>query len=129
MRTKCIIFGEALRIKVKNFKQNLAENYSKSIIIAIRACKFSKNFRESMVADCVNHSFFSNMLKTRGQTLASVFLKILIIAKSKQKCKEMIESLCRVTILGVIYCNFATKLTSYNRKMLIHSTQWRGNNF
>ena len=27
MRTKCIIFGETLKIKVKKFKQNLPENY------------------------------------------------------------------------------------------------------
>ena len=30
VRTKCIIFGEKLKIKVKKFKQNLPENYSKS---------------------------------------------------------------------------------------------------
>ena len=42
VRTKCIIFGEALRIRVKKFKQNLPENYSKSAKIAIIACKFSK---------------------------------------------------------------------------------------
>ena len=30
VRTKCIIFGEILKIKVKKFKQNLPENYSKS---------------------------------------------------------------------------------------------------
>ena len=42
VRTKCIIFREALRIRGKNFKQSLAENYSKSTEIAITACKFSK---------------------------------------------------------------------------------------
>ena len=41
VRTKCIMFGEALRIRVKKFKQNLAENYSKSTKLAITACKFS----------------------------------------------------------------------------------------
>ena len=40
VRTKCLIFGEALRIRVKNFKQNWPKNYSKSIKIAITACKF-----------------------------------------------------------------------------------------
>ena len=40
--TKYIIFGEALRIRVKIFKQNLRENNSKSIKIAITVCKFSK---------------------------------------------------------------------------------------
>ena len=33
-RTKCITFGEALGIRVKKFKQNLPENYSKSTKIA-----------------------------------------------------------------------------------------------
>ena len=30
----------------------------------------------------------------------------------------MIESQYRITILGVFYCNFATKLTPFNGKML-----------
>ena len=42
------VLGEALRIRGKNFKQNLAENYSKSTKIAITAGKFSKIFRGSM---------------------------------------------------------------------------------
>ena len=48
VRTKCIIFGEALRNRVKKFKQTLPENYSKNTKIAITACKFSKIFRVSM---------------------------------------------------------------------------------
>ena len=51
VRTKGIISGEALRIRVKNFKQNLRENYSKSTKIIITACKFSKFFQVSMPAD------------------------------------------------------------------------------
>ena len=51
VRTKCIILGEALRTRVKKFKQNLSENYSKSTKIAITACKFSKIFRSSMLQD------------------------------------------------------------------------------
>ena len=47
VRTKCIIFGEAIRIRVKKFKHNLPENYSKSPKIAITACKLSKIFRET----------------------------------------------------------------------------------
>ena len=42
LRTKCIIFGEALRVRVKKFKQTLPENYSKSTKIAITAFKFQK---------------------------------------------------------------------------------------
>ena len=51
MRTKCVVFGEAQRIRVKKFKQNLRENYSKSTKIAITARKFSKIFRGSMPPD------------------------------------------------------------------------------
>ena len=47
-RIKCIIFGEALRIKLKKCKQNLPEIYLKSTKIAITACKFSKFLRRSM---------------------------------------------------------------------------------
>ena len=50
VRIKCNIFGEALRIRVKKFTQNLPENYSKRTEIAITACKFS-NFRGSMLPD------------------------------------------------------------------------------
>ena len=51
VRTKCIILGEALRIKVKKFKHNLPETYSKSTKIAITASKFSKNFPGGMPLD------------------------------------------------------------------------------
>ena len=51
MRTKCIIFGETLRIRIKKFKQNLPKSYSKSTNIAITTCKFSKFFRGSMPPD------------------------------------------------------------------------------
>ena len=51
MRTKCIIFGETLRIRVKNFKQNLGKKYAKSSKIAIAACIFSKFLRGSVPPD------------------------------------------------------------------------------
>ena len=41
VQTKCIIFDEALRIRVKKFEQSLRENYLKSTKITIAACKFS----------------------------------------------------------------------------------------
>ena len=75
VRTKCIIFGEALRIKVKKFKQNLPENYSKSTNIAITASKFSKNFLGSMPTDPLEHFLFLNQLqiisaeKTEGKNV------------------------------------------------------------
>ena len=42
------MFGEALKIRVKKFKQNLPENNSKSTETAIAARKISKFFRRSM---------------------------------------------------------------------------------
>ena len=51
VQTKCIIYGEALRIRVKKFKHNLPENYSTSTKIAITACKLSKIFWGSMPPD------------------------------------------------------------------------------
>ena len=51
MRTKCVVFGEIHRIRVKAFKQNLRESYPKSTKIAIIARKFSKFFRGSMPPD------------------------------------------------------------------------------
>ena len=50
-RTKSIIFGEALKIRGKKYKQNLSENCSKSTLMAITVCKFSKIFRGSMPPD------------------------------------------------------------------------------
>ena len=44
VRKKCITFGQSLRIRVKKFKHDLPENYSKSTKAAITACKFSKIF-------------------------------------------------------------------------------------
>ena len=46
-----IVLGEALRIWVKQFKQNLPENYLKSTKIIITACIISKIFRGSMPPD------------------------------------------------------------------------------
>ena len=59
VRTKCIIFGEALRIRVKKFEQNLRENYLESTKITITACKFSKIFRESMPPNALKAFFVS----------------------------------------------------------------------
>ena len=83
MRTKCIIFGEALKIRGKNFKQNLAENYSKSTKIAITPCKFSEFFRGSMPPDplrafCVSQSVLNlfcrkNALEKCGKSWPPVF--------------------------------------------------------
>ena len=47
VRTKCMIFGEALRIRGKIFKRHLPENCSKStkMTITITGCKFLKILR------------------------------------------------------------------------------------
>ena len=65
VRTKCIIFGEALGIrpKVKKCKQNYPEIYSKSTKIAITACKFSKIFRGSMPPTFLGPFLFLNQLQ------------------------------------------------------------------
>ena len=55
--------GEALRIRVKKFKHNLTENYSKSTKIAITACKFSKIFRGSVPPDSLELFLILNQLQ------------------------------------------------------------------
>ena len=69
VRTKCIIFGETLRIRVKKFKQNLRENYSKSTKIVITAGKFSKFFRVSISPDPLKSFFFLARRKCRNYGL------------------------------------------------------------
>ena len=56
-------FGEALRIRVKKFKQTLPENYSESTKIAITACKFSKIFRVARPRTPLELFFFLNQLQ------------------------------------------------------------------
>ena len=63
LRTKCIIFGEALRIGVKKFKHNLPENYSKSTKIAIPACKFLNFFGVACPRTPVELFLFLNQLQ------------------------------------------------------------------
>ena len=63
MRTICIIFGEAIRIRVTKFKHNLPENYSKSTKIAITAGKFSKIFRGACPPDPLQLFLFFNQLQ------------------------------------------------------------------
>ena len=50
VQTKCIISGEAPRIRVKNFKRNLPENYSKSTKLAI--CVQHVNFQKFLGRAC-----------------------------------------------------------------------------
>ena len=63
VRTKCIIFGEALKIGGQNYKQNLPENYSKSTKIAITACKFSKFSGEPCPRTLLKPFLFLNQLQ------------------------------------------------------------------
>ena len=62
-RTKSIIFGEALKIRGKKYKQNLPENCSKSTLMAITVCKFSKIFRGSMPPDSPRVILLLKLLK------------------------------------------------------------------
>ena len=57
--TKCIIFGEALRLSIKTFNQNLSANYSKSTKIAIAAShvNYSKFFQEACPRTCFSISY------------------------------------------------------------------------
>ena len=48
VRTKGIIFGEALKIRGQKYKQTLPENCSKSTQMAIKLRKLSKFFPECM---------------------------------------------------------------------------------
>ena len=63
LRTKGIIFNEALRIRVKKFKQTLLENHSKITKIAIAACKFAKIFWGSMPPTPLELFLFLNQLQ------------------------------------------------------------------
>ena len=51
------------QIRVKQFKQNLPENYSKRTRIAITACKFSKFFPGSMLPDPLETFLLLNQLQ------------------------------------------------------------------
>ena len=64
VRTQYISFGEALVIRVKKFKHNLRENYSKSTKIAITACKFSKISGEACPRTHLELFLFLNQLQT-----------------------------------------------------------------
>ena len=58
------IFGEALTVRVKKFKQNLPENDSKSTFkIAITASIFSRNFPAGMPPDPLELFLFLNQLQ------------------------------------------------------------------
>ena len=50
VRTKCIIFGEALKVMGQKHKQTLPD-CSECTKMAITVSKFSKNFRKSMPPD------------------------------------------------------------------------------
>ena len=55
--------GEALRIRVKKFKQTLRENYANSTKIRITACKFSKFFLGSIPPNPPKAFLFLNQLQ------------------------------------------------------------------
>ena len=81
VRTKYIALGEALRIRVKKFKQNLPEHYSKSTKIAIVARKFSKIFGGACPRNPLQQfqicSSEKNTLETMWKLCLSPLLKFL----------------------------------------------------
>ena len=48
LQTKCVMFGETLRIRGKKFNQNMPENRSKGTKMVTTVCKFSKIYRGNM---------------------------------------------------------------------------------
>ena len=54
---------QSIQIRVKQFEQNLPENYSKRTKITIRACKFSKIFQGSMLPDPLETFLLLNQLQ------------------------------------------------------------------
>ena len=63
VRTKCITFGERLKIRSQKYKQTLCENCSKSTKMAITACKFSKIVRGIMPPDPLESFLLFKLLK------------------------------------------------------------------
>ena len=51
VRTKCIIFGEALKIRGQNINKIFLKIVQKALKRPITVCKFSKIFRGSMPPD------------------------------------------------------------------------------
>ena len=82
VQTKRIIFGKALRIRVKKFKQNLPENYSKSTT----ACKFSKFFWISMPPDPLELFVFLNQC-AKYKNFTGGGLQFCLNSKPKQQDK------------------------------------------
>ena len=66
VRTKGIIFGEALRTKVKKLKKNLPKSYLKTSKIPITACRlnFQNFFGEACPRIPVEPSLFLNQLQS-----------------------------------------------------------------
>ena len=63
VRTKCIIFGEALKVRGQKYEQTLPENSSKSAKMAFAVCQFSNIFRESMPPDPLESCLVLKLLK------------------------------------------------------------------
>ena len=63
VRTKCIIFDEALKVRGQKYKQNLLENCSKSTKMAITVGKFSKTFRGNKPPDPMESLLLLKLLK------------------------------------------------------------------
>ena len=105
VRTKCIIFGEALRIRVKKFKENLRENYSKSIKIAITACDFSKMFRGSIPLD-LPRAFLDSQSASNYFSRKKCLKNMVKLWLPPFKISRYANNYCQLTFL---YCSFTAR--------------------
>ena len=113
MRTKYIIFGEALRLRVQEFKRNLPKNYSKSTKIAITptACKFSKIFRVACPRTPLEPFLFVNQLR-----ISSAEKKY-----AKKKCGNYASPFFFkfvTTPLSAVYQHFSNEESKFRSKVV-----------
>ena len=79
VRTKCIIFGEALRIWCQKIKQNLPQNYLKNTKIAITACKLLNFSGGACLRSPLKHFLFLNYLRQISSAAKNAQEKIMEI--------------------------------------------------
>ena len=86
------IWREALRIRIKKFRQNLLKNYSKSTKIAITACKFSKISGEH-APDPLQLFLFLNQLQICSVAKKIRLKNVEIVAPPPTSFKFLVTSL------------------------------------
>ena len=86
------LFGEAIRIRVKKFRQNLPEKCSKSPKIAITACKFSNFFREGC--------------PRTPQSLCCLLICFKLALPKKTTLEKNVEIMVTATLLRNVFTSF-----------------------